>query len=284
MIIAISGASGFIGKQITIYFHSKRNEIWHIPRILSATPVEELAKFLSGSDVIINLAGAPIIHRWTKTYKKIIFDSRIITTSKIVEAISLLETKPQLLISASAVGIYTQEGLHTENDFSKADDYLGQVCTAWELEAKKAIPYTRLAIIRLGIVLGKNGGALKRMIPLFRLGIGGKIASGSQGFPWIHIYDVVQALQFIIENQKLSGEFNFTSPKIFDNKKFTKELAKVLKKPAFLTVPSFALKLMYGEGASAVTGGQYAQPKHLIDAGYCFSYPDLRDALQDITS
>jgi uncharacterized protein (TIGR01777 family) len=284
MIIAISGADGFIGRQLTLYFHSKGNEIWHIPRIYSATPIEELAKFLSGSDVIINLAGAPIIHRWTKTYKKIIFDSRIITTRKIVEAISLLETKPQLLISASAVGIYAQDGKHTENNFRKADDYLGQICSAWEMEAKKAASVTRVAIIRLGVVLGKNGGAIKRMIPLFRLGIGGKIASGRQGFPWIHIYDVIQAVQFIIENQKLSGEFNFTSPKFVNNSKFTKVLAKVLGKPAFFAVPSFALKLIYGEGAIAVTGGQHAQPKHLTDAGYHFSYPDLKDALQDITS
>jgi uncharacterized protein len=282
MIIAICGAGGFIGKQLTLHFHAKGNEIWYIKRIHSGTDVKELANFLSGADVILNLSGAPIISRWTRAYKKILFDSRIITTRKIVEAISLLATKPELFISASAVGIYSRDGVHTENNNRKADDYLGHICSTWELEAKKAVPFTRVAIIRLGIVLGRNGGALKKMIPFFRLGIGGKIASGNQAFPWIHIYDVVQAVQFIIENQKLSGEFNLTSPKYVDNKKFTKVLAKVMGKPAFFTVPAFALKLLYGEGSVTLTAGQHAVPQHLLDEGYHFCFPELKDALIDI--
>jgi len=201
-----------------------------------------------------------------------------------LEAISLMDQKPQLLISASAVGIYSQEGEQTESKYQIADDYLGQICAAWETEAKKAIPFTRVAITRFGIVLGKEGGALKRMLPLFRYGLGGKIASGRQGFSWIHIYDAIHALEFIIENKKLSGEFNLTAPNVVDNRKFTQVMAKMLRKPAFLTVPAFALKLLFGEGAIAVTGGQFALPKHLLDEGFQFSFPDIKLALDDLTS
>lgn len=284
MIIVISGSGGFIGKQLTSYFKAKGNDVRSISRIDAGTPDNEIVRQLSGADVIINLAGAPIIGRWNKTYKKLLFDSRIIITRKIVEAISILDIKPQLLISASAVGIYSQEGEHTESKFRISDDYLGQICSAWELEAKKAIPFTRVAITRFGIVLGKDGGALARMLPLFRFGVGGKIASGRQGFSWIHVIDLIRAMEFIIENQKLSGEFNLTSPNVVDNSKFTKLLAGILGRPAFFMVPSFVLRLVFGEGSIAVAGGQFAKPQHLLDEGFEFVYPDLANALDDIIS
>lgn len=283
MNIAISGSNGFIGKQLTAYFQTKGNDVRSILRINEGTPVEVIVKQLSGVDVIINLAGAPIVGRWTKRYKKALLDSRIFTTRKIVEAISLMDKKPQLLISASAVGIYSPVGEQTESNFRIADDYLGQICTAWEAEAKKAVLSTRVAITRFGIVLGRGGGVLERMLPLFRMGLGGKIASGRQGFSWIHIYDVIHAVEFIIQNPKLSDEFNFTAPNIVDNSKFTQILSRMLRKRAFLAVPSLALKLIFGEGAIAVTGGQYAVPKHLLDTGFEFSFPDLKSALEDIT-
>jgi hypothetical protein len=284
MIIAITGVGGFIGSQLASFFQSSNYELRTIQRIEEGTLATEVARQLSGVDVIINLAGAPIISRWNAAYKKLLLDSRIITTRKIVEAINLLDQKPKLLISASAIGIYSQEGIQTESNFSIAHDFLGQICSAWELEAKKAIPVTRVAIIRLGIVLGKGGGALKRMLPLFKLGLGGKIASGKQGFSWIHSADVIHAIQFIIENEQLKGEFNFTAPEVVDNLKFTKVLAKVLHRPAFFAVPTIALKILFGEGSMAVIGGQYALPKHLADEGFQYRYPDLKSALEDITS
>lgn len=284
MNIAISGSGGFIGKQLTAYFQAKGNDVRSISRINEGTPIAEITHQLSGVDVIINLAGAPIVGRWTRKYKKALFDSRIITTRKIVEAMSLMDKKPELLISSSAVGIYSPNGEQTESKYQVADDYLGQICSAWEMEAKKAMPFTRVAITRFGIILGKEGGALKRMLPIFRLGLGGRIASGRQGLSWIHVYDVVHAVEFLIENPKLSGEFNFTAPNIVDNSKFTEVLSKMLRKRAFFAVPSFALKLIFGEGAIAVTGGQFALPKHLVDSGFQFSFPDLKSALDDITS
>jgi len=284
MNIAISGSGGFIGKQLASYFQAKGIDVRSILRIDEGTSVEEITRQLSGVDVVINLAGAPIVGRWTKRYKKTLLDSRIITTRKIVEVISLMEKKPELLISASAVGIYSQQGEQTEYKFRASDNYLGEICTAWETEAKKAVPLTRVAIARFGIVLGKDGGALKRILPLFRLGLGGKIASGKQGFSWIHVYDVIHAMEFIIENPKLSGEFNFTAPNIVNNSKFTLVLAKMLGKRAVFAVPTFALKLLFGEGSIALTGGQFALPKHLVDEGFQFSFPDLESALDDITT
>ena len=284
MNIAISGAGGFIGKQLALYFQAKGNEVLSISRISSGTAASEIVRELSGVDVIINLAGAPIVGRWTRSYKKALLGSRVNTTRKIVEAISLMDKKPQLLISASAVGIYSQEGEQTESNFKMADDYLGQICLEWELEAKKAVPFTRVVITRFGIVLGKEGGMLRRLLPLFRKGLGGKIASGKQGFSWIHVYDVIQAVDFIIENPEVSGEFNFTAPNVVDNKKFTRLLARILGKSAVFHVPTFALRLIYGKGADAILGGQFALPKHLVDSGYQFSYPDLKSALEDIAT
>jgi uncharacterized protein len=282
MVIAVTGAGGFIGKKLSSYLKSRGNEMRSLPRVNEDTSPAVLAEALSGVDVVINLAGAPIVSRWTKEYKKMLFDSRIITTRKIVEAINLLEKKPELFISASAVGIYAPEGEQTEYKFKMADDYLAEICSSWEKEAKNAVPFTRVAIIRLGIVLGKDGGALQRMLPLFKLGVGGKIASGRQGFSWMHITDLVRAIQFIIENPKVSGEFNFTAPEVVTNEKFTKVLAGILKRPALFAVPAFALKLIFGEGAIAVTGGQFAPPKHLTDEGFQFTFPELKGALTDI--
>lgn len=283
MVIAITGSGGFIGKQLTAYFENKSDTVKRLPRITSETNCAELATLLSDADVLINLAGAPIIGRWSKSYKKLLFDSRIIGTRKLVEAIAVLETKPSLFISASAVGIYEQQGVQTESRFKLSGDYLGYICSNWELEAKKANLHTRVAIARFGIVLGKRGGAMQRMLPLFKLGLGGKIASGRQGFSWIHISDVLRAVQFIIDNPKLTGEFNFTAPEVVDNARFTQILARILKRPAFFSVPSIALKLLFGEGSIAVTGGQFATPKRLLEEGFRFSYPDLEGALRDTT-
>lgn len=282
MIIAISGYNGFIGKQLTSHFQKNGHVVKDIPRISADTPVSVVENAINGVDVIINLAGAPIVGRWTETYKKTLFDSRIVTTRKIVEAINQLEIKPKALLSASAVGIYVAEGEQIEISTAFSDDYLGEICKGWEFEAQKANNLTRVAILRFGIVLGKNGGALSRMIPLFKSGLGGKIGSGKQGFSWIHIADLIGAVQYIITDQKASGEFNITAPGVVDNSKFTDVLAGLLRRPALFPVPVFALKILFGEGSIAVSGGQFAPPRHLIDEGFRFVFPDLESALRDI--
>ena len=282
MILAISGYNGFIAKQLTSHFQKGGQEVKAIPRIGYGTSISEIENVLKGVDVVINLAGAPIVGRWTKEYKKTLFDSRIVTTRKIVEAIKLLENKPKAFLSASAVGIYLSNGEQVETTTVFSNDYLGEICKAWEFEAQKAAEFTRVAILRFGIVLGKNGGALSRMLPLFKTGLGGKIGSGKQGFSWIHIADLVQAVQFIITDQKASGEFNITAPEVVDNSKFTKTLAVVVRRPALFPVPVIALKLLFGEGSIAVAGGQFAPPRHLLDEGFRFRFPDLEGALRDL--
>jgi uncharacterized protein (TIGR01777 family) len=282
MIIAISGSTGFIGKQLASHFQKGGHKVKRIPRIGTGTPVSEIENVLKGVDVVINLAGAPIVGRWTNGYKKTLFDSRIVTTRKIVEAIKLLEIKPKAFLSASAIGVYTSEGEQIETSTTFSNDYLGEICKAWEFEAQKAAEFTRLAILRFGIVLGKEGGALSRMLPLFKTGIGGKIGSGKQGFSWIHIADLVQAVQFIITDQKASGGFNITAPGVVDNSKFTTVLSRVVRRPAWFPVPVFALKILFGEGSIAVAGGQFAPPRHLLDEGFRFVFPDLEGALRDI--
>jgi uncharacterized protein (TIGR01777 family) len=282
MIVAISGSNGFIGKQLASHFQKGGHEVKSIPRISAETPVAEVVNVLKGVDVVINLAGAPIVGRWTKEYKKSLFDSRIVTTRKIVEAISQLEVKPKAFLSASAIGIYAPKGEQIETSTSLSNDYLGKICEAWESEAQKATGFTRVAILRFGIVLGKNGGALSRMLPLFKFGLGGKIGSGKHGFSWIHIADLVAAVQFIITDQKATGDFNFTAPEVVDNIKFTKTLAVVVRKPALFPVPVFALKILFGEGSIAVAGGQFAPPMHLLEEGFQFKFPDLEGALRNI--
>jgi len=282
MIITISGAGGFIGKQLTYYFQLKGHDVRSISRIGPKTTVDEVISQLKEVDVIINLAGAPFFGRWTRRHKINLLESRVNTTRKIVEAISLMDIKPKLLISASTVGIYSQQGEQTESDFLIADNYIGKICSAWEQEATKAVPFTRVAITRFGMVLGKGGGVLGRLLPWFRLGLGGRIASGRKGFSWIHIYDVIQAMDFIIENPKVSGEFNLTAPNITDNKKFTRLLARIMGKPVIFQPPSFVLRFLFGKSATIIMGGQLILPKRLIETGYQFSFPNLKLALEDL--
>jgi uncharacterized protein (TIGR01777 family) len=280
--IAISGASGLIGSRLTKYFKSKTRRVIPLSRNDFAGSTEALSQKLDQADVVINLTGAPVIKRWTEKHKKEIYSSRIITTRKLVEAIERMKNKPSLFVSASAVGIYDQAHMHDENSVHFAGDFLSDVCTTWEAETEKLSQSTRLAIIRLGIVLASEGGALKTMLPPFRLGIGGKIATGRQPFAWIHIDDVVNAIDFIIENDKAKGVYNLVAPGLINNSQFTATLGKALKRPTWFTVPAFALRLLYGEAAFTLTGGQKVVPMRLEEAGFKFSYPDIEPALRSL--
>jgi hypothetical protein len=256
--------------------------IIRLPRINESTTASDLQDMLKGVDIVINLAGAPIIGRWTSVYKKLVFNSRIITTRKLVETINSLDIKPKLFVSASAVGIYNSAGINSEYNYNKADDFLGELCNAWEAEASRVNSETRLVITRIGIVLDNSGGALKKILPLFRYGLGGRIASGKQGFSWIHSKDAIRAFEFLIENNQLSGVFNLTAPEMVDNNKFTKELAAVLKRPAYFHVPAQAIKLLFGEASVALLSGQFALPENLKNVGFEFCFPELKGALYDI--
>lgn len=280
--IAISGASGFVGTSLTKFFSNLGYKIIPISReILNNN--NKLEELLNTTDIVINLAGANIINRWSESYKKLLYSSRIDTTSKIVKAINSISNKPKILISTSAVGIYDNISTYDENG-SFSNDFLSNLCQDWEKEALKAKnETTKVAIFRFGIVLGQEGGALQKMITPFKLGLGGTIGSGKQAFSFVHIDDLLNAYKFVIENSH-EGIFNLTAPKPTTNKGLTLALGKTLKRPTILPVPEFVLKLIFSEGARVLTDGQSAIPKKLLDLGFEFKFKTIEETIENLCS
>ena len=280
--IVISGASGFVGSNLCNFLNEHGYSIDRLTRDDLKLSDSDLTERLNGAFAIINLAGAPIIHRWTKAYKELLYTSRIRTTQKLANAIRLATDKPEVFISTSAVGIYKNETFNTERAAQYDSGYLGKICKDWEASALTTLKITRTVIFRLGVVLGRDGGALKNLLPVFKMGLGGPVSTGKQGFPWIHIDDLLQAYLFVLDHPEAEGIFNLTAPEIITNKQFTTTLASVVKRPAILPVSHFALKLLYGQGAVALTEGAFVEPYRLKEAGYEFCYPKLEDALRQI--
>lgn len=276
--IAITGASGFVGTNLTKYFQRLNYETVSITRDILNNE-DRLLEVIKNSDVIINLAGANIINRWSEEYKKLLYSSRIETTKKVVNALNKINDSKKLLISTSAVGIYDNKDTHDENG-SYANDFLSNLCQSWESEANKAkSENTKVAIFRFGIVLGKDGGAFSKMITPFRLGLGGIIGSGNQAFSYVHIEDLLRAYKFVIENH-LDGVFNLTAPKPTTNAEFTRTLGKILRRPTIFPVPEFVLKLIFSEGARVLTDGQDVVPKRLLSLGFKFEYNNVDETLR----
>ncbi len=274
MKIAISGSTGFIGKRLTAKFIEKNIEVISIKRDDLLLSIEDLSKKIEGVDVVINLAGAPIAARWDESYKQLLVSSRIESTKKLVAAINYLKIKPNIFISTSAIGIYDTIHIHTEQSVNYGGNFLSDLCINWEQEALKA--QTRTAIFRLSVVLDKNEGALPKMLLPFKLGLGGKIGNGKQHFSWIAIEDLINAYLFIIERKDLSGIFNLSSPHPINNIELTKVIGKTLKRPTLFTVPTFILKLLYGEGAGVITEGQAVIPENLLNNGFVFLYDTIQ--------
>lgn len=272
MKIAITGASGFVGTALQETF---KDTISILRDDNEATIIEKL----KGVDVVINLAGAPIIKRWSDPYKKVLRESRIHTTDRLVSAINQSEVKH--FISTSAIGIYPSDISCDESCDTFADDFLGRLAKEWEDEAHKCSKPT--AILRFGVILGKDGGALKQMITPFKLGVGGIIANGKMITSWIHMDDLMGIYKLIIDKQ-LTGVFNATSPTPVSNYTFTKALGKALHRPTLLPIPEFALRIMYGEAASVLTESKEVYPKKILDEGYTFNYTDIEMALEQIVS
>ena len=276
MKIAVNGASGFIGGALCRFFRAQGHEAVAIPRAAYANK-DALKNLAGGCDAVINLAGASIAARWSEDYKKQLRASRIETTRTLVCAINELENPP-FFISASAIGIYENGLSHDESSVKFDRGFLGELACEWESEAAKA--RTRTAIFRLGVVLGR-GGALAKMLPAFKLGLGGKIGSGKQAFCWIHIADLLEAFKFTLQNRQ-SGVFNLVSPTPSTNGKFTQILGEVLARPTFFKVPKFALNLMLGEGSGVLLEGATVYPQALIKSGFSFKFSNLKTALRDI--
>ncbi len=279
---AISGGKGFIGSEVSKLLVNMGYEIVSLSRNDLYGHPEDLCKKLNKTSLIIHLAGAPIIGRWTQKYQHKIYESRIETTRNLVRAMHLTTEKPGIFICASGVGVYPSEGIYSEKETKIADTFLGKVCRDWELEAANAPSGTRVLNFRFGIVLGSNGGALPTLVLPFRFFAGGRIASGKQMVSWVHIQDLKNIFRFVIENQFVNGPVNIVAPQVVTNTVLTKTLAKTLNRPAWLQVPAFILKIALGKGAMVLTQGQAAIPKKLSEAGYQFGFPELSKALEDL--
>jgi uncharacterized protein (TIGR01777 family) len=270
MKIALTGASGFVGTALQGHF----KECVIIDR---KDDISMIIEKLKDVDVVINLAGAPIIKRWSDPYKKLLMESRIESTERLVLAVN--QSNVMHFISTSAIGIYPNDKKCDERCTEIADDFLGEIAHKWEEEARLCNKPT--TILRFGVILGKEGGALAQMLTPFKLGVGGIIGNGKMMTSWIHMSDLIGIYQFIIE-KKLTGIFNATAPKPVTNYTFTKALGRVLRRPTILPIPEFVLGIMYGEGASVLTGSKEVYPRKIMEAGYTFKFEDIDKALEEI--
>lgn len=268
MKVAITGASGFVGTHLQKAFPDNI-------QIHRNDTKEQILEKLEGVELVINLAGAPIIKRWSEAYKKILIDSRVKTTKTLVSAIN--ESGVKYFISTSAVGAYPDDAAYDESYSGYADDFLGKLTQMWEDVAKSCNKPT--AIVRFGIVLGSDGGALQQMLPPFRFGVGGIIGNGKMMMSWVDIEDLVGAYKFLSE-KKLEGTFNITAPHPVSNREFTKALGAVLHRPTLFPLPEFVLELLYGEGATVLTGSKEVYPKNLLESGFEFSYATIQESLK----
>ncbi len=301
MKIILSGATGFIGRALV----SRLLEDGHSVIILSrqaeafrkmpspALKVEAWdgrtsgawVSALEGADAVVNLAGENIAGgRWTAARKKALRDSRLNSTRALVAAIATASKKPKLLVNASAVGFYgdVPHGDVTENSL-KGRGFLPDLCAEWEGEAKKAeASGLRVVLLRFGVVLEKEGGALPKFLPPFRFFAGGPLGSGRQYFPWVHRGDVLGVILFTLQNPSLSGAFNVTSSGALTMKEFCSALGRAMGRPSWASVPSFVLKALFGEMSDMLLTGQKALPVRLEQAGYRFRFPEAEMALRNI--
>ncbi|MFV7790225.1 TIGR01777 family oxidoreductase [Aliarcobacter lanthieri] len=278
--IAISGSSGFVGQSLVDFLSKQNYKIINIKRD-DLKDNQKLDFIVNSCDILINLNGANIINRWSDSYKELLVSSRIDTTKSLVKSLKRVDKKQRTFISTSAVGIYDNKSMYDENG-SFANDFLSKLCQDWEKEAQKVKDdFTKVAIFRFGIVLGKNGGAFKKMILPFKLGLGGVIGSGKQSFSFIHIEDLLRVYKFIIEKD-IDGIFNLTAPTPTTNFEYTKTLGKVLNRPTIFPIPEFILKLIFSEGAKVLTDGQSTIPKNLLDLGFEFKYNNIKETLKSL--
>jgi uncharacterized protein len=306
MRVAITGATGMIGSAVTAALLDRGDQVvaiardrgraraalgdevdvhlWPDPKQASPPPAA-----LAGADAVVHLLGEPVAQRWTETAKREIRDSRVLSTRSLVAGLAELsdEDRPATVVSQSATGYYGASGEEpVTEDSAAADDFLAEVTTAWEREAlvAAALPGVRVALTRTGVVLSPHGGALAKMLPPFRLGVGGPVAGGRQYVPWIHLDDVVGALLCCVDDQRASGPVNVTAPNPATNAELSRALGRVLHRPAVIPVPAVALRLLYGEMAFIVITGQRAVPERLRDLDYPFRHPQLEPALRDVLS
>jgi len=304
MKVTVTGATGTLGSALVAELLARGDEVTALSRnpdsarrklgaevnaLAWADPKGDSppAQALRGQDAVMHLLGEPVAQRWSEQTKKEIRDSRVLSTRNLVAGLAELSEaeRPGVLVSQSASGFYGPQGdQRVDESAPAADDFLAEVCVAWEAEAHHAESLgLRVALARTGVVMSEEGGALEKMLPPFKLGVGGPVAGGKQYVPWIHADDVVGALLFCLDTEGATGPINLSAPEPVTNAELSKALGHVLKRPAVAPVPAFAIKTLYGEMASIVTSGVRAVPKRLLELGYDFRRPDLEDALRAAT-
>lgn len=289
--VLVTGVSGPIGAALLPSLKSRGFQITRLVRgpvsgenQISWDPAKPLAaEAVSGFDAAIHLAGESVLGRWTDNKKAKIRDSRTLGTRHLAQALAQAKDRPRVLVTASAVGYYGDRGEEVLREQSSAGaGFLAEVCREWEQASQPAAAAgIRTAQIRIGVVLSPSGGALQKMLPAFRMGVGGNIGSGRQWMSWIHVQDLVGAVQHILKSDLLQGPVNMVAPGPATNAEFTKTLGSVLSRPTVLPVPAFVAKLAFGQmGEEVLLTGQRVEPAKLIASGYPFQYSDLRKALE----
>jgi len=303
MRVTITGATGFIGSAVMRGLLERGEEVTGFSRGVSRKPTQGLERVtwktwdpehdgpwqdaLDGEDAVVHLTGEPAIgKRFTDSVKREILESRVHSTQRIVRAIEKARVKPSVLVHASGVGFYGVNAGDTPLTESApaGDDFMAEVCVAWEAAARAAEAFgTRVVATRFGLVLGRDGGLLGKLVPIFRSFVGGPLGDGKQFMPWVHLSDVVGAILKGLDDPAISGPLNVTAPNPVSNGELSSALGRVLRRPAVLPAPGFALKLLYGgEGAAPILTGQRALPKALLDHGYQFRFTELEPALRDL--
>jgi uncharacterized protein (TIGR01777 family) len=300
MKVTLTGATGPIGTRLVAILRRRGDDV----TVLTRNPAKARdalegvqavgwdpmggpapADALTGRDGVVHLAGETVAQRWNDETRARIHASRETGTRNLVAGLRALgeDQRPGVLVSSSAVGYYGKHGDEVvDESFGPGDDFLARVCVAWEREAQAAAELgVRVTSIRTGVVLSPDGGALEKMLPFFKLGVGGPVAGGDQWMPWIHIDDVVGLYVAALDRDGWAGPINGSAPEPVRNKEFSRRLGKALRRPAFAPVPGFAVRLLYGDMAEIVTEGQRAVPKRPLELGYAFRHADLDEALAD---
>ncbi|MDG4813135.1 TIGR01777 family oxidoreductase [Hydrogenovibrio sp. 3SP14C1] len=282
MKIVILGGTGLIGSYLKQFFEKQNHSVSCLGREVFQASFN-LAGELNGIDLLINLSGANIGQRWPKGYQDVLWNSRVQTTQQVAQVIKSLSEPPKRVIAASAIGFYPESDCAhpvDESTTQPGDNFLAKLSVAWEDASRQLAD--KVLIFRFGVVLSTQGGALQKMLPPFKLGLGGPVAGGNQCFSWIHIEDLAQGFLFALNHPEMQGIYNLTAPHPLTQKAFGQTLATTLNRPFFLPLPLWQLKLMFGKGAQVLTHSSAVLPSKLITMGFQFHYPTAESALQNL--